>query len=70
MVADDRRVRTTAQGLGAPVTGTLGVIVHAVKRGMNPADAHDVLDRVDAPGLHLTGALRSRVADRIDDGAE
>lgn len=70
VVSDDRRVRPTARGLGATVSGTLGVIVHAVEQGMDPDDARDVLDRVDAHGLHLTGDLRARVADRIDDPAE
>lgn len=60
VVSDDRRVRTTARGLGATVTGTVGVVVRAVETGLSTESALDVLDRVDSHGLHLTGSLRKR----------
>ncbi|RLM59929.1 hypothetical protein, partial [Halorubrum sp. Atlit-26R] len=41
IVSDDRRVRTTARGLGATVTGTVGVIVRAVEEGLHRETAYD-----------------------------
>lgn len=67
VVSDDRRVRTTARGLGATVTGTVGVVVRAVEEGLAPDDARNVIDRVDSHGLHMTGSLRERAHDLIDE---
>lgn len=69
VVSDDRRVRTTARGLGATVTGTVGVIVRAVDEGLDPQDAHEIVERVDSHGLHMTGSLRKKAASLIDEAA-
>jgi len=52
IVSDDRRLRTVADGLGATVTGTIGVIVSAVEAGLSEDDAKTVVRRVDEHGLH------------------
>lgn len=69
VVSDDRRVRTTARGLGATVTGTTGVIVRAVDEGLDPQDAHEIVERIDSYGLHMTGSLREKAASLIDEAA-
>jgi len=45
IVSDDRRLRTVADGLGATVTGTIGVIVSAVEAGLSEDDAKTVVRR-------------------------
>lgn len=69
VISDDRRVRTVADGLGAQVTGTIGVLVRAVEDGVSPAVAHELLRQLDANGLHMTAALRSRAEELIEDAA-
>lgn len=64
VVSDDARVRTVADGLGATVTGTVGVVVRAVHEGMAPGAAKDLVRRLDDHGLHMTGELRE-MADRL-----
>ena len=66
VVSDDRRVRTVAGGLGADVTGTIGVVVRAVASGMEPADAKRLVRRLDEQGLHMTAALRDRADELIE----
>ncbi|GGM65924.1 putative nucleic acid-binding protein [Halarchaeum rubridurum] len=69
VVSDDRRVRTTCRGLGATVTGTIGVVVRAVDEGLDPDAAKELVSRLDAHGLHLTGELRETAADLIEEAA-
>ena len=70
VVSDDQRVRTTARGLGATVTGTVGVIVRAVEEGLDREAAHDLVRRIDSHGLHMTGTLRETADELIDDAAD
>jgi predicted nucleic acid-binding protein len=71
VVSHDRRVRTVARGLGATVTGTLGVVVRNVADGELAADeAKDLVRRLDSHGLHMTGELREKADELIDDAAE
>jgi len=70
IVSDDRRVRTTARGLGARVTGTIGVVVRAVEDGLDREEAYMLVDRIDSQGLHMTGSLREKAYSLIDDAAE
>jgi len=69
VVSDDRRVRTTARGLGATVTGTIGVVVRSVEEGLDRDEAHELVDRLDAHGLHMTGSLRDTAYSLIDEAA-
>jgi predicted nucleic acid-binding protein len=70
VVSDDRRVRTIAEGLGADVTGTVGVVVRAVHEGMAPETAKDLIRRLDDHGLHMTGELRETAYRLVEDAAE
>lgn len=70
VVSDDKRVPTTARGLGATVTGTVGVIVRAVEEGLDREEAHDLIRRIDSHGLHMTGTLREKADELIDEAAE
>ncbi|TKX62972.1 hypothetical protein EXE48_04210 [Halorubrum sp. ASP1] len=70
VVSDDQRVRTTARGLGATVTGTVGVVVRAVEKGLDREEAYTLINRIDSHGLHMTGDLREKAYSLIDNAAE
>jgi predicted nucleic acid-binding protein len=62
VVSDDRRVRALAEGLGASVTGSFGVVVRAATQDkyLSSADAKRIVSRMDDNGVQLTGQLRAR----------
>jgi predicted nucleic acid-binding protein len=70
VVSDDKRVRTVARGLGATVTGTVGVVVRAVHEGMPADEAKDLIREIDSRGLHMTGELREKALELIDEAAD
>jgi predicted nucleic acid-binding protein len=71
VVSDDRRVRTVARGLGATVTGTIGVVVRNVADGeLTVEEAKALVRRLDSHGLHMTGELREKADELIDEAAE
>ncbi|NEU57678.1 hypothetical protein [Halorussus sp. MSC15.2] len=71
VVSDDQRVRTVARGLGATVTGTIGVIVRAVEaRDMTTEQGKELVRRVDSHGLHMTGELREKAYELVEDAAK
>lgn len=70
IVSDDRRLRTIAGGLGATVTGTIGVIVSAVEAGLAEDEAKTVVRRVDEHGLHMTAELRAKADELIEAAAD
>ncbi len=68
VVSDDRRVRRVAEGLGAEVTGTVGVVVRAVSDGeLTTDDGKRLIERIDERGLHMTANLRQRATELIED---
>lgn len=70
VVSDDKRVRTVADGLGATVTGTVGVIARAVEeRGMTAEEGKDLVRRVDSHGLHMTGELREKAYELVEEAS-
>lgn len=70
VVSDDRRVRIVADGLGATVTGAIGVVVRNVEDDELGAEAaKDLVRRIDSHGLHMTGKLRETAYDLIEDAA-
>lgn len=70
VVSDDRRVRTVTDGLGATVTGTIGVVVRTVEDGERTAEAaKQLIRRIDDRGLHMTGELRERAYELVEDAA-
>lgn len=62
VVSDDRRLRRIADGLGATVTGTFGVVVRATiaDEYLSADQAKRIVRRIDSHGLHLTGELREQ----------
>jgi predicted nucleic acid-binding protein len=69
VVSDDRRVRTVAEGLGATVTGTVGVVVRAVEEGLDAESGRSLLGRIDDQGLHMTGELRETAERLVEEAA-
>lgn len=70
VISDDRRVRTVCRGLGATVTGTIGVVVRAVEdRGLSAGEGKDLVRRIDGHGLHMTGELRETAYELVEDAA-
>lgn len=70
VVSDDRRVRTVSAGLGATVTGTIGVVVRAVHDGLAVEDGKELVRRIDGNGLHMTGELRDTAFDLLEDAGD
>lgn len=70
LVSDDRRLRELALGLDAQVTGTVGVLVRAVHAGLEASTAKDLVRRLDGHGIHMTGELRERADELIEEAAE
>lgn len=68
LVSDDRRLRAVADGLGATVTGTFGIVVAASLRDkyFSPDQAKRVIRRTDHHGLQMTGRLRERAVGAVD----
>ena len=70
VVSDDRRVRTVAEGLGATVTGTSGVVVRtAVEYELAAKEAKTLVRRIDSGGPHPTGGLREEADGLIEAAA-
>lgn len=70
IVSDDKRVRTMARTLGATVTGTVGIVVRGVASdALTAEEAKELIRRLDSHGLHMTGELRERAAELIDEAA-
>lgn len=70
-VSDDRRLRRLADGLGASVTSTFGVVVQAAREDQyfTANQAKRVVRRMDNYGLVTTGPLRERAVGDVADGA-
>lgn len=69
VVSDDRRVRIASRGFGATVTGTIGIIVRAVSEELTASEGKSLVRRVDSNGLHMTGELREKASQLIEDAA-
>ena len=68
LVSDDRRLRAIADGLGATVTGTFGVVVRASMddKYFPTSQAKRVIRRTDHNGTQMTGRLRERAIGEVD----
>lgn len=68
LVSDDKRLRAIAEGLGATVTGTFGVVVRAATDDLyfSTNQAKRVIRRTDHHGLQMTGTLRERAIGEVD----
>jgi len=62
VLSDDTRLRALADGLGAEVAGSFGVVVRAAveDKYLSPTQAKRIVSRMDDHGVQLTGQLRSR----------
>ena len=69
LLSDDSRLRAIADGLGATVTGTFGVVVRATKddKYFPTSHAKRVIRRTDHHGVQMTGMLRERAIGEVDD---
>jgi len=67
LVSDDRRLRAVADGLGATITGTFGVVIRAAleDKYFSATQAKRVIRRTDHHGLQMTGRLRERAVGEI-----
>jgi predicted nucleic acid-binding protein len=70
VISDDRRVRTIADGLGATITGTIGVVVRAVEEELSEKEGKKLIREIDRHGLHMTGELREKADELIEEAAE
>lgn len=68
LVSDDRRLRAIADGLGATITGTFGIVVRASldDKYFPTTQAKRVIRRTDHHGLQMTGQLRERAIGEVD----
>jgi len=68
LVSDDARLRAVAEGLGATVTGTFGVIARAAMEDkyFPTTQAKRVVRRTDHHGTQMTGTLRERAIGEVD----
>ena len=60
VLLDDRRARATAEFMGLNVTGTVGLLIRAARRGL-VTQPHAVLDELRAHGFRLGDEVYSRV---------
>ena len=67
VVSQDRTIRRTAQGLGAEVTSSFGVVVRATieDKYLSSTQAKRIVRRIDQHGMHLTGELRERAVGEV-----
>jgi len=68
VVSEDRRVRRLAEGLGAAVTGSVGVVARAAAEDkyLSRGQAKRVVRRMDRAGVVMTGEMRERVVGEIE----
>ncbi|MBV0923819.1 hypothetical protein KTS45_06345 [Halomicroarcula limicola] len=67
VVSEDRTVRRMAQGLGAEITSSFGVVVRAAieDKYLSSRQAKRIVRRIDQHGMHLTGELRERAVGEV-----
>ncbi|WP_225333450.1 hypothetical protein [Halomicrobium urmianum] len=67
VLSQDRTVRRLAQGLGAEVSSSFGVVVRATieDKYLKPSQAKRIVRRIDQHGLHMTGELRERAVGEV-----
>ncbi|QSG15197.1 hypothetical protein [Halapricum desulfuricans] len=61
VLSDDKRLRALAEGLGASVTGSFGVVVRAAveDKYLSAGQAKRIVSRMDDHGVQLTGQLKT-----------
>jgi len=68
LLSEDRRLRAVADGLGATISSTFGIVVRASldDKYFPTTQAKRVIRRTDHHGLQMTGQLRERAVGEID----
>jgi predicted nucleic acid-binding protein len=68
VVSEDRRVRRLAEGLGAAVTSSVGVVTRAATEDkyLSRTQAKRIVRRMDRSGVVMTGEMRERVVGEIE----
>jgi len=61
VLSDDQRLRALAEGLGASVSGSFGVVVRAAveDKYLSATEAKRIVSRLDGHGVQLTGQLKT-----------
>jgi predicted nucleic acid-binding protein len=67
VVSDDRRVRTVSEGFGATVSGTVGVVVRAVRESTSVKEGKGIIQKLDRHGLHMTAEIREKAYDLLEE---
>lgn len=69
LLCDDLQARVTAQNLGVPILGTLGLILHAAKHSLRPIpEIRTLLNELPLrTSLHLKPSLLQRVLNELPD---
>lgn len=67
VVSEDDRLRTLAEGFGASVTSSFGVVVRAAAddKYLSRTQAKRIVRRIDDQGLGMTGTVREQVVGDI-----
>jgi predicted nucleic acid-binding protein len=58
LLLDDKKARRVARQMGLAIIGTIGLLVHAKKRGIVPA-IQPILDDLQRTGFRVSAALRA-----------
>lgn len=70
LVSDDKPLRNACKALSVPVSGSIGVLVHAVERGtLSAGEALDSLYAMDTVGARLSASLVRRAERLIEEAA-
>lgn len=64
LILDEKRGRRVAGALGLQMTGVMGIIGEAAKRGF--VDFEDAVSRLESVGFHLSEAVVEAVRRRLD----
>ena len=67
LIIDDRKGRQLAKQLGLRITGTVGVLLHAVQTGVLPALA-PCLDQLREIGFHLKDEVAAELLRKAGEG--
>lgn len=62
LIVDDLQARKVAQHLGLQITGTLGILITARKRGMIDS-VKEVIDSLESVGFYVSEALKAKACE-------
>ena len=67
IATDDKRLRNVCRALGGKVTGTLGILIHSVKKHkISKKEALEVLNKLNTIGFRMSLELYNSVKERIE----